>query len=1316
MPDKPEDTPNPRSPTAPPRRRRWLRALLKYVGLVLLLVAIFHRPLFYTVARLALIQIAAKQNVKLEVHFEGTIFTNLTVRNVQAFPTGKGPSPVEKITIESVRLQYSLPTLARRGVGEFLKFYEIKNADLVFKADPSKTKEEKDQKKSLAETLNNLLGQPALYADAVNIDNFNITVHAPASTTEVKGVHLFLHPWEPGFLRIARLAAPGIPVWEHLEAKTSYANRNLYISGLQLSPELIIDEFNFDASQRSQDKGSMDTRARLFGGALHLSLGGSKLKAKGENLDKSYDTTLHIEAGGIDLQAAGKYFGAPALPVARLGWLKTVFTGEPEKPRTWKGDVALRGEGFAFGQAKVDAGEAYLTFANGLAQVTSARAEAGASSVSLKATAQLPASINDFSQTEGDAELGIDAPDLAALTQPFMPVPIGGSLGGGGKVGLHQRRAAVDLNLSGRKIGNKDLGIESASLQLAATKSLEQPAGAPFFDGLVSHATVRLAELRYGTFSGDSLALETVTKDDLVTLHTAEMTRAENHVTAKGTYRLPRQSGAPAPIDGEFAIDAPTLETFHLGAREKVLSGHLAAQGKVQSVADVLSGAVRIEGGDFVFGDFKAARLSGKIDIANNEASVEQFALNVNQTDQIAATGKVGLKAPMSYEGALLVLFKDLAVLDPLLATFGVNEPLGGGFDLSVESQGKIQGQEHLGQMKLQVTKAHYGKFDLSEFRLAGLFGPDFAESSDFHVATGPTSLTGKLEWRDRKAKLKEIVLQQGTQQALTGYLIVPFDPRNPDGPLPLTERMAVNLNANQLDIGKLMQTLHQTAPVAGNVSLNLVLAGQLNQPIAHLKLAARNLKSPAAAKFDAAEVDLVAHYSEKELTLDGSARQKDIQPLVIKGRVPLNLEATLQKKTLDPELPIDLLVRLPPSSLAFIPKLVPSVRSISGNAAIDAHVTGTVGQPVLAGATNVKIEYARMKGDAIPPIGAFQLDLGFTQNAVTVRKLHGDLGGGTFDLSGKVLLPKLTEPVFDLRLKSDKVLAKRDDSVTVRVDTDLAVNGPLAAGKVAGTIYVTQSRFFREIDILPIAMPGRPKPKPEPKSVPTQATIALGPPFDKWTFDVAVKTRPNDLFQVRGNLATGAAAIDLKFAGTGAAPSLEGNVHIENLVATLPFSKLTITRGFVLFTKDAMLQPRLDLTAESTLREYLIHAYISGPATDPQVSLTSEPPLPQQDIISLLATGTTLSELTGSPDVLASRAAVLLFQQLYRKVFKQKEPSENAPMFNRLNVEVGSVDNRTGREEIGASFKLNESLYLLGNVDVTGDFQGRVRYLLRFR
>src|ERR1044071_7385835 len=100
MPDRsPEQSaPQPQQRRAKPRRG-WFRRVIKWFLWLLLVAAIFHRPLFHTAARLVLIKVAMGQNVKLDVHFSGTIFTNLTVKDIQALPTGKGPSPVQKITI-----------------------------------------------------------------------------------------------------------------------------------------------------------------------------------------------------------------------------------------------------------------------------------------------------------------------------------------------------------------------------------------------------------------------------------------------------------------------------------------------------------------------------------------------------------------------------------------------------------------------------------------------------------------------------------------------------------------------------------------------------------------------------------------------------------------------------------------------------------------------------------------------------------------------------------------------------------------------------------------------------------------------------------------------------------------------------------------------------------------------------------------------------------------------------------------------------------------------------------------------------------------
>lgn len=1338
--------PEPEKPSKPtPRKRGWFRRALRWVGLLLLVAAIFHRPLFHTGVRLLLIQVAARQNVSLDVTFSGNIFTNLTVSGVRAIPTGQAPSPVHRIEIERLRLDYSIPLLLKHGVGEFLRSYEVVNAHLELDALPSKSEPERKQKHALAEDLNNLLGQPAAYADRVRIENFNITVRAENNVTQVKNFNLLLDPESPGYLRVERIQIPGMPVWENLSAETSYEKRNFFIKELQLAPQLVVEQLNFDASQRAQHKGGMDLKARLFGGTLHLALSGSQLDAKGKNLDKSYDTTLRVEAQDVSLEDATAYFGAPKPPVAKLTSLVVLFTGEPEKPRTWNGNIGLRVDTLAFDKTKLDSVKLAANFTKGAtAELKAVNLAAGNNAIAISGTIGLPESVNDFPLSDVEATLKVDAPDLPALTA-MLPDPITGSITGGGPIKMGKGWVSTDLTFNAASLIGKGFAVEGTKLTLHAEKRIAPAGGAPF-DDLASHLTAEVTGLRAGDFAIDSVALDVENHNDLVTLHTMEVHRAENSVTARGTYRVPRDlsQAANAPADAQFAIHLPKLESFGIKVKDATLAGHLEGQGALKLVDQALNGSVQIQGGDFQIGSYKAVALATKIGIANNKASVDQLALQFNATDQVAITGEVGVQAPFPYEGALLLDVKDLAAFQPLLAVFGLKQSLTGALHLDWSGKGeaaKIKpplapSLDQTGQLNLALTKGRFDKIDLTEIKLGGLYGPGFAQSTDLRIVTGPTSFSGALEMKEGKVKLRDMSLSQGNLSVLSGFLIVPIDLDHTNQPVPLDQRIAANINTTNLDLDKLLGSFGQTSPVAGTITANLVTGGTVLQPFAHLKVAGRKLRAKSINALDAADLDLDLHYASKprlddalpgpspgELTLNAVIKQPQMQPLTIKGQVPLDLESTVKDAKLDPNLPLAVSIQLPPSSLAVVPKLAPQVRKIDGTLGLDVRVEGTVNKPVLSGTAALDLIQARMDNENVPAIRGFKARLGFADDTLNFNTFEGEVGGGTFKLSGTVKLPNLKDPVFDLRMTSREVLVKRDDSITVRADADVQLTGPLSAATVGGAVYVTHSRFFKEIDILPIAMPGKAKPAPKTaKSMDTGVSFPA-PPLRDWKFDLAIKTRPNDSFLIRGNLANGAAALDLKLGGTGLAPYLEGNVHIEEFKASLPFSNLSVSRGFVYFTKEAPFQPSLEIQADSQARDYLVHAYVYGKATDPQIQLSSEPPLQYSDIVSLLATGTTTSELTGNADVLASKAAMLAVQQLYRKIFLKgkapavdKDKSSNGSFVDRFQIELGALDNRTGGQQVISRVKLTDQLYLVGDLGTEGGFTGSLKYLIRFR
>jgi hypothetical protein len=171
----------------------------------------------------------------------------------------------------------------------------------------------------------------------------------------------------------------------------------------------------------------------------------------------------------------------------------------------------------------------------------------------------------------------------------------------------------------------------------------------------------------------------------------------------------------------------------------------------------------------------------------------------------------------------------------------------------------------------------------------------------------------------------------------------------------------------------------------------------------------------------------------------------------------------------------------------------------------------------------------------------------------------------------------------------------------------------------------------------------------------------------------------------------------------------------MQNFSATLPFSSLQVTNGHFYFSPENPFVPYMDIQGTSNLRNYVIHVYVYGTPDDPKSVFTSEPPLPQEEIIALLATGTTTESLTSDSDAVAGRAAVLALQALSKKLFK-REPTQFIPFADRLNLDIGAVDPRTGNQEISTRFQLTRHFYITGELTVQGDVRTQLRYLIRFK
>ena len=624
------------------------------------------------------------------------------------------------------------------------------------------------------------------------------------------------------------------------------------------------------------------------------------------------------------------------------------------------------------------------------------------------------------------------------------------------------------------------------------------------------------------------------------------------------------------------------------------------------------------------------------------------------------------------------------------------------------------------------------GSANIRASKLQPAGAPDFA----------PADVTLDLAFQDNQISIATR-LQQQQFTLLEGTVALPLDlahTANPDLLIPDDGPVKVSLLSRDVSLARLVEQIGKLQPTAkakaiqpvkkaktaklskpakpadaaltGTLNTTITAEGTIRNLVANVSVRASKVQSSAAEKLAPADLALDLNLRDDRLKLSGTVIHRDIKPLTLSGDLPFAVAALRKAKALDMNTPIAVRVNLPRSPLGFVTAIVPAIRFVDGTAAIDVRVGGTLGNPELSGSAQADIPSLRMKDASLPLIGSVVARMDFTRDQITVRQFKGGVAGGTFGASGSIRMVKITEPVFDLRVVTREALVVQDDNVTARITSDLRIAGPFNAAAVSGNVLVTKSRFFKDIDILPIGLPGRPAPQPpeEPEVV-----SFPDPPLRDWKFDIAIKTK--DPFLIQGNLANGKAVLDLRLAGTGLQPWLDGSVGVSQLMTSLPYSRLEISQGNVFFTATKPFVPQLDIRGESVIRDYRITVYIFGDANAPQAIFTSEPPLPQAEIVSLLATGATPKELAGDPNVLAGRAGLLVAQKIFGKIFKKSgaaQPKET--LFKDIQFDVAAPDPRSGQQSLQVRLPVGERVVLSGGVDVGGNFRGQLKYLVRFK
>ncbi|PYL41974.1 MAG: hypothetical protein DMF42_08770 [Verrucomicrobia bacterium] len=1284
------------------------------------LVIIFHRPILVAVGRQIALRYASRANLKIDFRLEGNPFSHLTARNFHAFPTG--PSPIESIDIDQLYVDYDLFGFARHGLSRLFKNVEARSARIVLNPSkaPLRARPPKPQ-----------LKLPRFFPERIRLTDATLVVKNQPEDFVAEGINVDLDPRHPGELRVERLQLPAGDNWSSISGQTSYTNKNLILRDLVLSEQEQLRLLDIDASRIDSNAMAIDLDCTIGGG--HLSASAALTETQ-----SSLNAKINVAATKIAAESLNKFLVLPKDYLSgEIERLALDGAGVIDVPRTWSGTMSLQMGDVRRPEIHFDSGVVEISAEQGRAILRSADIVRDVNKFHFRGGTELPATLAEFGRTPASFEISGTAPDLERLTAGTS-VGLTGSAQFTGRIDIINATVEARLGVTGEAVGFEDGLIDKLNCTLRASKRIVHgDTKRPWFADLRTAMDFDLTGIRYRDYVVDSAEGSLNSSDDVLGLDRLNLRRTQNELNVHGRYLLPAEVGkfSSQPAQVDIALNAPEAGDFWIAESPNRLSGPLQLAAQIQWKQETANGQMWLAGTNLRMRDLVFRQLSSQCSISNNVIYLNDFSATLNDTDFVSATGTLNLQRPSHYSGKVSANLANLATLQPLLRASGNQNALAGTVKLDWEGSGNAQTFKNSGKVNLVLQKGRYGNSQSLQANVDASYSPDGLEVPIIFFATGNMDFQAIAQAKGDtleidKIQLNQIAIPQSREavrggavgvRALpvqrtnyaSGYLSIPFVWRNlgTNAPvIPSSGKVSATFQSENLDLKKLFDDLGIKARTSGILNAKLDAQGTVADPNARMDVQIRDLRNELWPKMEPATFELSAQAAQNRLTILGKLQQARIQPAQINANMPLDIPKIVRARKLPDDTPITAKARVPRSSVNFVRQFVPDLEQLDGDLGLDVDVSGTLGNPVLSGAGDMTVNVARFTNATLPALRNFNARLTFAQNALSLDRFRGDLAGGPFTMTGRVTFLKLTEPTLDLQMKAESVLLARNDTLTARADADIRITGPFAAATVTGNVAMTNSHFLKNIDLIPIGLPGRPAPQPPSErpefSLPT-------PPLRDWKFDVAIKTK--DPVLIRGNLATGEATGDLKLTGTGLHPGLQGVVQMQDVEATLPFSQLEVSHGSVTFTPDDSMNPKIDLQGTSVIRDYTVRVYVYGTLLSPEAIFTSEPPLPQEEIISLIATGATRQELS-TGNVLAGRAAMLLVQQLYRKIVKKGEPTQSNTVFNRLDLDLGTVDPRTGQQQATVRFKIDNHLVLTGDVGVRGDFRGKLKYLIRFR
>jgi len=280
-----------------------------------------------------------------------------------------------------------------------------------------------------------------------------------------------------------------------------------------------------------------------------------------------------------------------------------------------------------------------------------------------------------------------------------------------------------------------------------------------------------------------------------------------------------------------------------------------------------------------------------------------------------------------------------------------------------------------------------------------------------------------------------------------------------------------------------------------------------------------------------------------------------------------------------------------------------------SGTTTFQVEAHGTLQNPGLRG--RIDFQNASIALEDLPnSLSQLHGTLEFNQNRLEVRSLTARSGGGSLSVTG--YLAYQHGIYADLALTGKGIRLRYPQGVSSQADTTLRLQGTQNSLLLSGNVLITRFTLSPDLDFAALAA----------QASKVQPVIPSNAPSNHVRLDVHITSSPQLNFQ--NAYAKLAGDVDLRLRGTLATPSLLGRISITEGSATIAGTRYDLERGDITFSNPVRIEPTIDLNATAHVQDYDITLGLHGSLANMAVTYRSDPPLPEADVVALLALGRT--------------------------------------------------------------------------------------------